>query len=87
MKMMSAGKPVLVTGGEEYSRFPELAVIRVDSGEAEAEMLAHFLHALAADAEMRCVVGRTAADYVREHHGLERVAGEYFKAIRRFAAG
>ena len=86
MKMMSAGKPVLVTGGEEYSRFPELAVIRVDSGEAEAEMLAHFLHALAADAEMRCVVGRTAADYVREHHGLERVAGEYFKAIRRFAA-
>lgn len=87
MKMMGAGKPVLVTGGEEYSRFPELAVIRVDSGEAEAEMLAHFLQALATDAEMRGVVGRTAAAYVREHHGLERVAGEYLEAIRRFAAG
>jgi glycosyltransferase involved in cell wall biosynthesis len=83
MKLMSAGKPVLVTGGEEYCRFPELAVVRVDSGEAEAEMLAHFLHALATDAEMRAVVGETAAAYVREHHSLERAAEGYLAVIRK----
>ncbi|HYM11405.1 MAG TPA: hypothetical protein VEU62_11770, partial [Bryobacterales bacterium] len=53
IKMMGIGKPVLVTAGEETARFPELAVVRIDPGEAEVEMLAHYLHALAASEEMR----------------------------------
>lgn len=81
MKLMAAGKPVLVTDGEEYSRFPEMAVLRVDSGEAEADMLAHLLYALATDAEMRAVVGATAAEYVGKCHNLARVAADYIEVI------
>jgi glycosyltransferase involved in cell wall biosynthesis len=87
MKMMAAGKAVLVTGGEEYARFPELAVVRIDSGESEIEMLAHYLYALASDAEMRALIGANAAAYVREHHALERVAGAYLDVIRSVAGG
>lgn len=86
MKLMAAGKPVLVTDGEEYARFPETAVLRVDAGEAESDMLAHLLYALATDAEMRSVVGAAAAEYVRMFHSLERVAGDYLKVIGRTAA-
>jgi glycosyltransferase involved in cell wall biosynthesis len=82
MKLMAAGRPVLVTESEECARFPELAVVRIDSGEAEPEMLAHYLYALATDAEMRALIGRNAAAYVREHHALERVAAAYLEVIR-----
>jgi glycosyltransferase involved in cell wall biosynthesis len=85
MKLMGAGKPVVVTGGEEYCRFPELAVLRVDSGEAEVEMLADFLYALATDTQMRSVIGETARAHVQEHHRLARAAEEYLGVIRRLA--
>ena len=87
MKMMAAGKPVLVTASEEYAGFPELAVVRVDSGEAEVEMLAHYLYALATDPEMRAVIGGNAAAYLREHHGLERVAAGYLEVVCGLGAG
>jgi glycosyltransferase involved in cell wall biosynthesis len=82
MKLMAAGKPVLVTDSEEYAGVPELAVVRVDSGEAEIEMLAHYLYALATGPEMRALIGGNAAAYVREHHALERVAGAYLDVIQ-----
>jgi glycosyltransferase involved in cell wall biosynthesis len=87
MKLMAAGKPVVVTDGEEYSCFPELALVRIDSGEAEVEMLAEFLYALATDSEMRALIGGNAAAYVREHHALERVAAAYLDVVRDVAVG
>ena len=47
IKMMGIGKPVLVTNSDENAAFPELAVVRVDPGEVEVEMLACYLRALA----------------------------------------
>jgi glycosyltransferase involved in cell wall biosynthesis len=85
MKLMAAGKPVLLTAAEEYSRFPDSAVIRIDSGESEIDMLAHYLYALATDAEMRACIGGNAADYVREYHGLERVSSDYLRLIQGLA--
>jgi len=86
MKLMAAGKPVLVTESEEYACFPDMAVVRIDSGEAEIEMLAHYLYALATDPEMRALIGGNAAEYVREHHALEQVAAAYLEVIRGLVA-
>ena len=83
LKLMAAGKPVIVTAGEEVSSFPRGSVIQVDSGEAEIEMLAHYLCALAADDEMREVVGQSAARYVAERHNVETVTKQYLDVIRR----
>lgn len=87
MKLMAAAKPVLVTESEEYADFPELAAVRIDSGEAEVEMLTHYLYALASEPEVRALIGGNAAAYVREHHSMERVAAAYLEVLRGLVAG
>ena len=86
LKLMAAGKPVVVTAGEEVSGFPRGSIIEVDPGEAEIEMLAHCLHALATDDEMREIVGRSAARYVAERHNIQSVTKQYLDLIRRVAS-
>ena len=49
-------------------------------------MLAHYLHALATDDEMREVVGQNAAAYVVERHNVETVTAQYLDVIRRVAS-
>lgn len=83
MEMMALGKPVLVTRSEETSGFPENTVIAVDAGEAETEMLLHYLYLLGGDAEMRRFVGEQGRRHVREHHSLKVVAEKYLKVIAR----
>jgi glycosyltransferase involved in cell wall biosynthesis len=39
IRLMGIGKPVIVSSGEETSRYPEAACLRVDAGPAEEEML------------------------------------------------
>ncbi len=77
IKMMGIGKPVLVTASEENARFPEAAVIRVDPGEPEVEMLGHYLRLLADDEELRREIGRRAAAHIAEHHTLAEAARKY----------
>lgn len=86
IKMMGIGKPVVVTESEETSDLPELAVIRVDPGEAEMEMLAYYLRALEADKEMRAEIGRRAAEHIAARHTLERAAEMYLDVARVTAA-
>ena len=83
LKLMAAGKPVIATAGEEVAGFPSGSIVEVDRGEAEIEMLAHYLCALAADREMREVVGRSAARYVAERHNVQSVTKQYLDVIRR----
>ncbi len=83
LKLMALGKPVVVTSGEEVSRFPALAVVRVDAGSAEVEMLAHYLYALASDPAMRRTIGQHAAAHIQKHHALDSAAAKYLEVIRR----
>ncbi len=83
LKLMAAGKPVVATAGEELAGFPRGSIVEVDPGEAEVEMLAHYLYALAADPEMRAAVGRNAARYVAERHDVQSVTKQYLDVIRR----
>lgn len=77
IKMMGIGKPVLVTASEETESFPDLSVIRIDPGEAEVEMLACYLRALAESEEMRQEIGRRAARHIAGRHRLEKAAEMY----------
>jgi len=85
IRMMGLGKPVVVTRGEEVAAFPELSVIRIDPGQAEVEMLAHYLRALAASAEMRREIGARAAAYIAERHSLEDAARMYLELAEETA--
>jgi len=82
MRMMSLGKPVLVTGSDESSAFPDNAVIRVDSGEAETEMLRAYLQWLIEEPEIRARIGQSAAAHVNGVHSLSSVAERYGEILR-----
>jgi glycosyltransferase involved in cell wall biosynthesis len=81
IRMMGLGKPTVVTAGEEVSRFPEKACVRVDSGPGEREMLAHYLVWLAGDPGARRTMGREAEWYVAREHGIEKCAARYVEVL------
>ena len=84
-KLTAVGKPVIVTGGEEYSGYPEGAVLQADPGESEVEMLAHYLCALAGEPEMRSAIGGKAARFAAEHQSIERAGELYMRALHQVA--
>lgn len=81
LKLAAMGRPIIVTDCEENVRFPPAAVVRVDAGEAESEMLAAELDALARGPELRATIGRTAARYVAEQHGFPQVIKRYRRSL------
>jgi len=81
IRLMGAGKPVIMTSGLETSRFRETSCLRVDPGVPEEEMLAEYMLLLASspfDAER---IGRSAAAFIGENHAPGRVARAYWQAL------
>jgi glycosyltransferase involved in cell wall biosynthesis len=82
VRMMGAGRCVVVTEGEESADIPEGACIRIDPGVAEQPMLEAMMVWLAEDREAAREIGRRAAAHIREHHNLDRVAQLYWKVLQ-----
>ena len=85
MRMMSLGKPVLVTRNDENSAFPDDAVIRVDPGEGETQMLRSYLQWLIEEPEVRACYGQNAAKHVNRIHSLASVAAQYGEILQQVA--
>lgn len=81
IRLMGLGKTVLVSAGEETSRFPEAACVRIDPGQAEEEMLVEYLVWLARCPSDARAIGERAAGHIREHHAPARVARLYWRAL------
>jgi hypothetical protein len=84
IRFMGAGKPVLVSNGEETARYPEGACLRVDTGAAEEEMLAEYMLSLRVLPGFGDAIGRAASEYIRHRHSVERVAGLYWETLCLF---
>jgi glycosyltransferase involved in cell wall biosynthesis len=81
IRLMGLGKPVLLSSGEETSRFPETACIRIDPGHAEEEMLLQYLVWLARHPADARAIGQRASIHIREHHSPHRAAKLYWQAL------
>jgi glycosyltransferase involved in cell wall biosynthesis len=81
IRLMAAAKPVLLTAGEENAGFPEAACIRVDSGVAEARMLAEYMTWLAASREAAREIGRRAVIHIEAFHSPEVCARRYWEVL------
>jgi hypothetical protein len=79
--MMGIGKPVLVTAGEETSRYPETACLRVEPGLEEQAGLIEYGMLVRRFPVIGHEIGRRAADYIRREHAIERVAGTYWRIL------
>lgn len=82
VRMMGIGKPVIFTAGEEIARIPENACLRVDAGAAEEEMLAETILWLARDRDAAIEIGRRAAAHIAAEHAIEKVAAQYWDALK-----
>ncbi|MCC6859167.1 MAG: glycosyltransferase family 4 protein [Bryobacterales bacterium] len=81
LRMMGIGRPVIVSAGEETSRFPEDACVRIDPGPAETEMLAHYMMWFAGSPQAAREIGRRGAAHVHAHHNLKHAAGMYWETL------
>jgi glycosyltransferase involved in cell wall biosynthesis len=81
IRSMGLGKPVLMSAGEETEQLPEDAVIRIDRGLAEEPLLVEYMVWLVEHPENARMIGRRAAVYIAEHHGVDRAARLYFELL------
>ena len=81
MRLMAAGKPVIVTDAEEWAAVPEGAVLRIDAGEPEEDELAEVLDLLAREPQMRRAAGEAALRHVAELHSFDAVLPLYRTAL------
>jgi glycosyltransferase involved in cell wall biosynthesis len=82
IRLMGLGKTVLVSAGQETSRFPESACVRVDPGQAEEEMLVEYLVWLARHPDDSRAIGQRAAAYIRQHHAPAHAGELYWQALQ-----
>ena len=81
IRLMGLGKPVIVSSGEETSRYPGDACLRVDAGSAEEEMLTHYMLSLRHLPGLGGEIGRRAVEHIRRWHSVERVARLYWETL------
>lgn len=83
IELMGAGKPVILSEGEEIARYPGDACVRVPRGPAETDAVAHvlvWLKRYRSDAQW---IGASAAETIRRAHSPERVAELYWQVLRQ----
>jgi glycosyltransferase involved in cell wall biosynthesis len=85
IRMIGIGKTVIFSGGDETTRFPNNACLRVDHGPAEEAMLADYLRWLASSPEVAREIGRQGAAHIAREHSIERVASLYWDALAKAA--
>lgn len=84
IRLMGIGKTVLLSEGEESSRLPETACLRIPPGVAETASLTEHGILAASIPQTTREIGRRAADHVYSHHSLDRVADQYWKTLCAF---
>ena len=81
IRLMGIGKPVLVTEGEECSRYPEDACIRVPPGAGEPESLWEHMVLLTSMTEAARAIGQRGAGHIATHHRVEQAANAYWELL------
>lgn len=81
VRMMGLAKPVMVTDGEETSRYPETACLRIAPGVAEKASLSEHGSFAASLPQASREIGVRGACHVHAFHALENVAEKYWETL------
>jgi glycosyltransferase involved in cell wall biosynthesis len=87
LRVLSLGKPLVVSDVGWFSELPDSAVAKVPVDEWEVETLTRTLILLAERPDVPEAMGRAGREYVREEHDLDRVAELYVAALEEAAGG
>lgn len=86
IRLMGLGKPVMVTAGDAWARFPEGALLPVERGAAERDSLWAHLRLLTSIPEACAAVGQRGAAHIRACHGVEQAGDLYWELLREFCS-
>jgi len=87
IRLMGAGKPVVLSESEETSGFSPEICLKVLPGIAEEDELEHDMVLLASARHLAGEMGSRAAAYIRAHHAAEAVAGSYWRILCECSGG
>ncbi len=86
LRVMSKGKPVVLSNYAQFAEFPDDCCLKVDLGPAEVPMLTDYLRLLADDRSFCRQVGENARRYVRTYNNVEQTVQGYLQALQEVAA-
>jgi hypothetical protein len=81
IRLMGVAKPVLLTNGEENSRYPATACLRIEPGLAEEDSLWHNMFLLTSLKECAGDIGLRASGHIVERHQAVRIAEQYWDTL------
>ena len=81
IRMMGIAKPVLLTAGEENSRYPAAACLRIEPGPAEENALLDHMFLLTSKRECAGEIGLRASGHVVERHQAVQIAKQYWDTL------
>jgi len=84
IRLMGVAKPVLLTNGEENSRYPQTACLRIEPGLAEEDSLWHNIFLLTSMKECAGEIGLRASRHIVERHQAVRIAEQYWDTLCAF---
>jgi len=87
IRLMGAGKPVILSDSEETSAFPPETCLKVLPGIAEEDELEHDMVLLASVRQFASEMGDRAAAYIRAHHAAETAAASYWRILCECSGG
>jgi glycosyltransferase involved in cell wall biosynthesis len=87
LRILSAGKPLVVSDVGWFSELPGSVAARVPADESEIDVLTRTLELLAGDSELCERMGELGRDYVTREHSLDRTADLYAAALEEAAGG
>ena len=84
IRLMGAGKPVLLTDGPENARYPETACLRIEPGLAEEDSLWHHMLLLTSVRECAREIGTRGSGHIAQRHQAAQVARQYWDTLCAF---
>ena len=81
IRLMGAGKPVLLTDAEENSRYPHTACLRIAPGLAEEDALLHHMLLLTSVTACAGEIGQRGSGYIGARHQVARIAEQYWETL------
>jgi hypothetical protein len=81
VRLMGIAKPVMITLGEETSRYPDTACLRIPPGVAEKASLTEHSMVVASLPQTAREIGKRGARHIHSFHSLERVSELYWETL------
>ena len=85
LKIMEAGKPVIVSNVGWFSELPDNCCVKIDVDNYEEELLLEYLKVLASDEKLRAKIGENAHNFILQEHNPDKIAEEFHNFISKIA--